>query len=133
MSTSSKRVPWGKLFKDSNVSLGYSAPGPPPITQPVRGPGKSGKKANAEKKTQQTTKFVLWLFVCVVLTVYYVSYSEIDSWNPMEEEYTSPTLSKYSSGPGMALQSSKRVDDSNKSKYGLYVTNIPVGLTNVSL
>ena len=130
MSTSSKRVPWGKLFKDSNVSLGYSAPGPPPITQPVRGPGKSGKKANAEKKTQQTTKFVL-LVACVCSVD--VSYSEIDSWNPMEEEYTSPTLSKYSSGPGMALQSSKRVDDSNKSKYGLYVTNIPVGLTNVSL
>ena len=67
MSTPSKRVPWGKLFKDSNVSLGYSAPGPPPITQPVRGPGKSGKKANVEKKTKQSTRFIsaacCWLYV----------------------------------------------------------------------
>lgn len=50
----------------------------------------------------------------------------------MEEEFTSPTVNKYSSGPGMALQSSKKMDDSNKPKYSLYVTNIPVGLTNVS-
>lgn len=56
-------MPWGKLFKDSNVSLGYSAPGPPPITQQARGPGKGGKKANAEKKTQQTTKFVILLYI----------------------------------------------------------------------
>ena len=50
----------------------------------------------------------------------------------MEEEFTSPTLSKYSSGPGMALQSAQKVDESNKPKYSLYVSSIPVGLTNVS-
>ena len=63
----------------------------------------------------------------------------VDDWNPMADDYNSRSFNSYVSGPGLLLESSRRVSgESSRSRpppgnITLFVDNIPLSITKVSV
>ena len=54
IASGARRVPWGEIRSDGNISTSYVAPGPPAITSDTRS---SGRHSNGirEKKTPRSS------------------------------------------------------------------------------
>ena len=54
-----------------------------------------------------------------------------DEWNPMKDDFTSPTFNSYNKGVGAQLKPSSAVS-SSQCNYTLFIDKIPISLTRVS-
>lgn len=78
--------------------------------------------------------------VCFFLLVFFPPArrgTDEDSWNPMEEDYNSRSFNSYVSGPGVLMESSRKVGGGAGSPrrpstvITLFVDNIPISLNKV--
>ena len=54
--------------------------------------------------------------------------SMFSDWNPMKDDFSSPSFNSYTKGPGASL---KPVGGSSTNSFTLFIDKIPISLTRV--